>query len=189
MLASSTPAWLTAVLAIFAGVLGLSGTIINALISDRRRRQELDQARLLHASDARLTALINATGTALLYREQTAAAIQLVLRKPPRFGVDPMWSWTPEHKVACRTHDTELSLLFGAEHPVTLAWQGRSWYLAEAAEFAKAERKWSAPSTGPIPSDLEEEAEERRKSTQDGLDYFLSVAAESASLVQPSTRI
>jgi hypothetical protein len=141
MIASSTPAWLTAVIAVLAGLLGLSGTIISTVVADRRRRQELDQERLLHASEGRLNALRHATDTVLRYREQAAAALHLVLRNPPRFGIEPMWSWTPEHRVMCRTHEAELSLLFGAKHPVTLAWNDCAWYLAEAAEFANAHRQ------------------------------------------------
>lgn len=172
MIATSIPAWLTAVIAIFTGLLGLSGTIINTLVLDRRRRQGLEQERLLHASEGRLNALRHATDTALRYREQAAAAIHLVLRKPPRFGIEPMWSWTPEHRVTCRTHEAELSLLFGAKHPVTHAWKDCTWYIAEAAEFANTRKQWAEPAAGVRPPDVEEIAEKRRHATQDALDYF-----------------
>jgi hypothetical protein len=187
MIASSVPVWATIVIAAITGLLGLSGTVGVALLSDRRRKQELEQERLLHGADSRLQALEDATATALLYRERVAAALRRVAGDftDARVGVEPMWSWDREYVMKCRRHEAALSLLFGVEHPVKKAWQNCAWALAQAAEFAKAKRDWANGPPDRIPADIRGEADRRREATTTHLDDFFSASTASLDHLQP----
>lgn len=182
MIASSVPTWATVAIAAISGVVGVSGTFVG----DRRRRQELDQDRLLHGAEARLEALRKATATALLFREQVAEALKLVQRElvRPRSGIEPMWSWNPKRVMEYRTHEAALALLFGRNHPVTSSWRDCMWVIAESAMFAEKNQAFNEPGSV-VASEVQTKATELREVTRNSVNAFLAAGTRSLEHLQP----
>jgi len=181
MIATGTPTWITITLSVLTG--GLAGTLLNTLVTDRRRRKELDQQRLLHKADARLQVLKDATATALLYRERIVAALKEIVGEDS-LGAEPMWSWNAEYVMRYRTLETELYLLFGPAHDIVEKWRLCVHALAQAAEYARS-RKPRGKQSASVASLVKQEVEFHRAGTRADLTNFLDAGTRSLDEIQP----
>lgn len=180
MIATSTPTWATTIFAIVTG--GLGGTLLSTFVSDRRRRKELDLTRLLHKADARLQALKDVTSVALLYREQIAAALKLIVGDEFPSDAAPKWSWTSEDIIRYRILEAELSLLFGPRHEVVSKWRLCAYAFAQASEYVRDYETVDLPVASPK---THHDVRLHRDATWTHLQNFLDACAGSLDEIQP----
>lgn len=177
MASGDVPAWAAVAGAGISGAAGFAGAVVTGLWARDTERDRLRQERELHGARDRVRSLEKAIATASRYREELAAALRW-LGHPDGRGEPPeeaLWRWTAEVQQEVKGHESALKLRFGVG-PVTECWEFWEWSLAEAVFFCESNKPVDGNPRQAIGEDVRSGALDRRASTRQAIESFISVA-------------